>query len=123
MAKPNAKPDDIARLRKLVDMLVETGESGDRRRFLETDIEFHSACWELSGNKYLAENLRRLMMPLFTFVVLASGRPLTAAMAREHYGLVEALESLDEPDFTERVRGLLGGLANRWVSAMGPPAP
>ena len=31
------------------------------------------------------------MAPLFAFAVLASGKPLTAAMAREHYALVNAL--------------------------------
>ncbi|MEO5954056.1 MAG: GntR family transcriptional regulator [Chloroflexia bacterium] len=117
-AKPRVTPIDLDRLDAMVDRLVEAGESGNRRRFLEADVEFHDSCWQLSGNKFLTENLRRLMMPLFTFVVLASGAPLTASMAREHYALVNALRNLNEPEFSVQVRRSLTGFAFRWISTM-----
>jgi hypothetical protein len=40
------------------------------------------------------------MAPLFAFVVLASGHPTTAATGREHYAPVEALRSMEEPEFS-----------------------
>jgi len=97
--------------------VVEAGERGDRRRFLELDYAFHRQCWALSGNAYLAETLDRLMAPLFIFVVLASGAPLTASMGREHYELVNALQNTEEPEFTVIVRKRLSGFTSRWLAA------
>ena len=55
------------------------------------------------------------MSPLFAFSVLGSGAPLTADMAREHYGIVDALSDLEEPWFTERIRSILRRFAARWI--------
>ena len=60
------------------------------------------------------------MAPLFAFVVLASGHPMTASMGREHYGLVEALRSMEEPDFSTLVRKTFTGFAIRWISSAAP---
>jgi DNA-binding GntR family transcriptional regulator len=116
-ARPLATKVDVENLTRLVDRLVEAGERGDRRGFLECDFEFHRYCWKLSGNSFLADTLERLMAPLFAFVVLASGHPMTAAMAREHYALVEALRSMEEPDFTAIVRKTFTTFAFRWISS------
>ena len=117
-ARARVTDGDIAELKELVDGLVRAGESGNRREFLEQDYMFHQRCWVLSGNVYLADTLNRLMAPLFAFVVVASGSPLTAAMAREHYELIEALQSLEEPQFSATVRRILSGIATRWLSRM-----
>ncbi len=116
-ARPRATPSEIQHLRTLVDRLVEAGEQGDRQIFLERDFEVHRYCWKLSGNASLAETLERLMSPLFAFVVLASDRPLTSSMAREHYVLIDALASMTEPEFTAAVRKAFTGFATRWISA------
>ena len=117
-ARPLANKSDLAHLTTLVDRLVEAGESEDRRGFLEGDLEFHRYCWRLCGNPFLADTLERLMAPLFAFVVLASGHPLTAAMAREHYVLVEALRSAEEPEFSALVRKTFTTFAFRWISSV-----
>ena len=117
-ARLRVTEEELADLRHLVDVTVEAGERGDRREFLERDYVFHRRCWELSGNSYLKEVLDRLMAPLFAFVVLASGAPLTGSMAREHYALIDALRDLKEPEFTPVVRKTLVGFASRWLSAM-----
>lgn len=119
-AKGRAGRSDLEELRRLVDRLVEAGEQADRREFLERDFTFHRRCWSLSGNGYLVETLERLMAPLFAFAVLASDVPLTAAMAREHYDLVAALEKLEEPEFSAAVRQTLSGFAFRWIASMSP---
>ena len=116
-ARPFVSKSDLDELERLVDRLVEAGERNDRREFLERDFEFHRFCWKLSGNAFLAETLERLMAPLFTFVVLASAHPLTAGMGREHYALVEALQSVEEPEFTAMVRKTFTGFAFRWISS------
>jgi DNA-binding GntR family transcriptional regulator len=116
-ARPLVTKSDVEHLRSLVDRLVEAGQNENRREFLECDFAFHRYCWKLSGNPFLAETLERLMAPLFTFVVLASTHPLTAAMGREHYALVEALASMEEPEFSAMVRKTFTGFAFRWISA------
>ena len=117
-ARPRVTPKDVADLRTLVDNLVAAGEAGAPREFLERDFEFHRHCWKLSGNVPLMETLERLMAPLFAFAVLGSGVPLTAAMAREHYAIVNALERLQPPEFDSVVRKTLTGFALRWISVM-----
>jgi DNA-binding GntR family transcriptional regulator len=115
-ARPRVTDADLEDLRKLVADVVQAGERADRRGFLECDYEFHRHCWSLSGNMFLAESLDRLMAPLFAFVVMASGAPLTASMGREHYDLIDALKNLAEPEFTAIVRKTLSGFAGRWLT-------
>ncbi len=117
-AKRRVTPAEIEELRTLVDELVESGLEGDPRKFLERDLAFHSRYWELSGNPFLADTLKRLMAPLFVFAFFGTRKELTAPMAREHYELVDALRDLDEPEFTDTVRRKLSGFATRWVSAI-----
>jgi DNA-binding GntR family transcriptional regulator len=119
-ARPLVTKSDLDQLENLVDRLVEAGQRENRREFLECDFEFHRYCWKLSGNSFLAETLERLMAPVFTFVVLASAHPLTAAMGREHYALVEALRSMEEPEFSALVRKTFTGFAFRWISSAAP---
>ena len=129
-ARARVTEADLTKLTRVADRLVETGERGDRRAFLERDFEFHRSCWRLSGNVFLYDTLERLMSPLFAFVVLAKEAPLTASMAREHYMLVDALRSLPEPEFTVQIRKVLSGFATRWIATAthsgvekSPPGP
>jgi DNA-binding GntR family transcriptional regulator len=119
-ARPRVTKSDLDQLQSMVDRLVEAGQRENRREFLERDVEFHRFCWKLSGNPFLAETLERLMAPLFAFVVLASGHPMTAAMGREHYALVEALRSMEEPEFSAVVRKTFTSFAFRWISSAAP---
>jgi DNA-binding GntR family transcriptional regulator len=114
-ARARVTEADLAELTRLADRLVEAGAVGSRSDFLKADIEFHRYYWRLSGNPFLADLLERLMSPLFAFVVLASDLPVTAAMGREHCEFIEALRSLKEPEFTNKVRACLAVFAHRWV--------
>jgi DNA-binding GntR family transcriptional regulator len=117
-ARPRVTEADLEQLEQMVNSVVSAGEKGNRREFLERDYAFHRRCWTLSGNTFLAETLDRLMAPLFAFVVLASGAPMTASMGREHYELVKALRDLRDPEFTAVVKKTLTGFAARWLSTM-----
>lgn len=118
-AKPRVTPAILQDLEARVARLVEAGERNEARRFLELDLEFHQTCWAISGNRFLVETLRRHMTPLSVFVVLASGMPPDAAMAREHYALIGALRSLEEPEFSVLVRKTLNGFALHWANVTG----
>ena len=114
--RTRATKTDLADLRRLVQNLVEAGERGDRRSFLECDYTFHRHCWLLCGNSFLGETLDRLLAPLLAFVVLGSDVPHTAEMGIEHFKIVDALESLEEPDFSTAIRNTLMNFADRWLS-------
>ena len=120
-AKPRVTEADLERLTGRVDSLVEAGESGESRRFHEEDLLFHQDCWQLSGNRYLADALQRHMAPLAAFVVLASGVKPTAEMAREHYVLIDALRNLEEPEFSATVRRTIRGFAGHWPTVVASP--
>jgi hypothetical protein len=63
------------------------------------------------------------MTPLFVFVVMSSGAPLTAAMGREHYELIRALRELKGKEFTAVVNKTLEGFASRWLAVTTEPHP
>jgi DNA-binding GntR family transcriptional regulator len=117
-AREHVSKADLQELRREVAEVVQAGERGNRREFLERDYAFHRHCWKLSGNSYLVETMERLMAPLFAFAVVASGTPLTADMGREHYELIHALEDLEEPEFTQVARKTLAGFAGRWLTKL-----
>ena len=57
-----------------------------------------------------------MIRPLFlAAIVLGMLFPLTAAMGREHYAIVEALRSVPEPEFSALVRKTITGFALRWT--------
>ncbi len=114
-ARERVTAADLEELTKLVDQVVGAGKRGDKKLFLDRDFAFHRQCWKLSGNRFLTETLERMMAPLFVFVVVASGAPLTAAMGREHYEIVRALRSLKGKEFTSTVNKTLNGFAARWL--------
>jgi DNA-binding GntR family transcriptional regulator len=120
-ARTRATAEELDELNSIVDSLVDAAKLGNRKEFMERDIGFHRACWKLSGNRFLAETLDRLMAPLFAFVVVASRAQLTVFMAREHYDIVNALRSLPEPAFTASVRKTLSAIAMRWLAAVPHP--
>jgi DNA-binding GntR family transcriptional regulator len=116
-ARTRVAESDLRELGRQVAKVIEAGERGNRREFLELDYAFHRQCWELSGNPYLAQTLDRLMAPHFTVVVPTGGARLMASMGREHYEIVNALQNLQEPEFTTVVRKSLSGFTSRWHSA------
>ena len=56
-ARTRATAADIDNLTAIVDSVVEAATRGNRKDFMERDIEFHRSCWRLSGNRFLAETL------------------------------------------------------------------
>jgi len=120
--KARVTEEQLEELTRIVDDVVAAGERGAKKEFLEHDYRFHRLCWRLSGNTFLAETLDRLMAPLFSFVVVASGAKLTESMGREHYELIRALRTLEDPEFSVVVRKTFSGFASRWLTSVPPDA-
>lgn len=89
------KPD----LGGLDQILADMRSAADRqniRAFYERDLQFHIHVCRQSGNRFLEQDVRRLIVPLFAFVVMR-GRPSLALneSIAQHKTIVEAIRSGD----------------------------
>ena len=95
-AKESVRPEDIEYLRGITGMMKGAAQALDLDRFYENDLAFHRKLWEMSGNRYLAESLERIVVPLFAFFVMKNRRERKSylASATKHAQIVEALPRL-----------------------------
>jgi len=100
LAKKNASPHDLDDLQQLKNKMVEAHREGDFARTVHSDLEFHMAIWEKSGNKWLVAALKRLMVPYFTF---------TEVYGKQSPGSTEA----HLVDFHEMYLKYLGGASSQ----------
>ena len=84
----------------------------DLDQFYENDLAFHRKIWEVSGNRYLAESLERIVVPLFAFFVMKNRRERKSyfASAAKHEQIVEALPRLS----AAKLRGLMRDSLSCW---------
>jgi DNA-binding GntR family transcriptional regulator len=75
-AKPNLNP-----LQATMDVMRESASAGNCEALLDCDLLYHLELCELSGNPYVMQHARRLLLPFFAFVrmrVSASGQETSA---------------------------------------------
>jgi DNA-binding GntR family transcriptional regulator len=68
---------DLSKLQSAVDSMRLAATGGDCEALLQHDLQFHLGLCELSGNPFIVEQSRRLLVPFFAFVrmrVAASGQ-------------------------------------------------
>jgi DNA-binding GntR family transcriptional regulator len=71
---------DISALRFSIDGMREAAQAGHREALLDCDLQFHLQLCQASGNPFLTEQCRRILLPFFAFVrirVSASGQDTT----------------------------------------------
>lgn len=71
------KGSDLSRLESLVASMRRAASEGNCEALLHHDLQFHLQLCELSGNPFVVEQSRRLLVPFFAFVrmrVAASGQ-------------------------------------------------
>jgi DNA-binding GntR family transcriptional regulator len=61
---------DLALLEQAVDAMERAAAAGDTPQLIDADLRFHLLLAEQSGNPVLLEHLRRLLVPLFAFVLI-----------------------------------------------------
>ena len=72
-----ARGADSASMQTALDRMRCSADAGDMKALIESDLEFHICLADASGNPVLIDALRRLLYPLFAFVlmrVLKSGQ-------------------------------------------------
>ena len=111
-AKESATPEDVEYLRGITIKMKAAAQSLDLDQFYENDLDFHRKIWEISGNKYLAESLERIVVPLFAFFVMKNRRERKSyfASAAKHEQIVEALPRLS----AAKLRGLMRDSLSCW---------
>lgn len=102
MHKPDISPMDTA-----CSAMEDAIDSGDVKAVVEADLRFHLLLLELSSNHVLLEHGRRLLIPLFAFVLMrVQTRHQGTAPWREalilHKKILEFLRG-DDPTLTEQV--------------------
>ena len=85
---------DLTLLEQAVNDMEHAAESGDTRRLIDADLRFHLLLADRSGNPVLVEHLRRLLVPLFAFVLIRvntnkrGAKPWTISLA-QHRKILE----------------------------------
>ena len=68
---------DLSKIQSAVDSMRQASNEGNCEALLQCDLHFHLGLCELSGNPFIVEQSRRLLVPFFAFVrmrVAASGQ-------------------------------------------------
>src|SRR5262249_22554563 len=64
------KQPDLSDLDQAIADMRSAAECGNLRAFYERDLLFHLLICEKSGNRFLEQSLKRVLVPLFAFVVM-----------------------------------------------------
>jgi len=108
-AKESVTPEDIEYLRGITGRMKAAAQALDLNGFYENDLAFHRKLWEISGNKYLAESLERIVVPLFAFFVMKNRRERKSylASASIHDQIIEGLPRLSAAKMRKLMRDSL----------------
>ena len=94
--------------------------------FYERDLQFHLLMAEMTGNRLLVQTLRRIIVPLFAFVVVHTVRTQKGQWIESierHSRIIEALKTHD-PVFAERlVTQTIATFQEHTHAMVGPDSP
>jgi DNA-binding GntR family transcriptional regulator len=98
---------DLSELEQAVADMRSAIECNNIRGFYERDLHFHVLLAEKTGNRMLVAAIKRIVIPLFAFVVMRvhGGRTEISQWTRsidQHMRIIEALKTHD-PVFAERL--------------------
>jgi DNA-binding GntR family transcriptional regulator len=113
---------ELQAMREIVEAMRQAAAQKDLARFNDHDLAFHRALWQLAGNRYLADALERMVVPLLTFFYLQSGHvsEMHVESVRDHEDVVEALAAADPADARARARRALGTLRQHCEQLLPP---
>ena len=97
---------DLSDLDQAIADMLSAVQCGNIRTYCERDLGFHLLLCEKSGNRFLLEHVRRLVVPLFAFIVLRQHAAMDdpdrwRRSYDEHKRILQAVRS-GNPDFAER---------------------
>ena len=78
-----------------------SAQCGNIRSYAERDLSFHLLLCEKSGNRFLLDHLRKLIVPFFGFCVLRHTIEDQLRGCADHRRILQAVRSGD-PDFAHK---------------------
>jgi DNA-binding GntR family transcriptional regulator len=96
-------------------------QCGNMRTWCERDLSFHLLLCEKSGNRFLLEYVRRLIVPLFAFITLRQHVIMTnperwRKSYEEHSRILEAVRSGDSYLAQREVEAIVYGFAKGYTA-------
>ncbi len=98
LATERLDDDGLERLEDLAEQMTSFTRAGDIASFVRTDLDFHRAIWELSGNRFLEKALLSITQPLFAYLLIrysASGPHHLEKVRECHWKIVEKMKAKD----------------------------
>ena len=112
-----ATPQQLQDLQSRYLEMVDAAKNGNHALYLQKDIAWHEAIWELAHNEYLTVALRRIIQPQFTYseIKLNSGNAVDLLQdAYSHLPLLEAILSRDPDRCRKALEDVLDGWLEVW---------
>lgn len=102
---------DINELQELIKRMERAAAELDLDQFYECDLAMHRKIWDLTDNRYLADALERVVVPLFAFFVMKTKRERDSylASAAEHARIVDRLRDGSVEELRDLMRESLTG--------------
>ena len=96
---------DLSELELAVAKMQQAADSADMTALIENDLRFHMLLCEKSGNRFLIEHARRLLVPLFAFIQMRvhtnkQGPAPWKAILPAHRDILEVIR-LKDPSLAE----------------------
>jgi DNA-binding GntR family transcriptional regulator len=114
---------DLSELEQTLADMSAAAACNNINAFYERDLRFHLLLAELTGNRMLVQTLRRIIVPLFAFVVVHTVRTQKGQWIESldrHSRIIEALKTHD-PVFAERlVTQTIGTFQEHTRAMVGP---
>lgn len=104
---------DLAELDQIVADMRSAVKCRNLQAFYDRDLRFHLTLCEKAGNPILAQMLRRLLVPLFTFVIIRThekmdGLKRWTRSVDQHEQILAAIRKGDPEAAAQEVAGILG---------------
>ncbi len=101
------KKPDLAPLEQVLEDMRSAIQCHNLKAFYERDLNFHVLMAEMTGNKMLVQAVKRIILPLFAFVVIRvqgarNNQEQWMRSLDQHKRIIEALRTQD-PVFAERL--------------------
>lgn len=115
------KKSDLQELEQALADMRSAAECNNMRLYYERDLHFHMLLCEKSGNHFLMQALRPIIVPLFAFVVMRVHEPQRTSQVwrksvEEHRQMLVALRSGDAQLAERKIAHTIGKFSNDLLS-------
>jgi DNA-binding GntR family transcriptional regulator len=110
LAAVNGTKADQAELKAQLNRVLEASRANRYLDYLKQDLKLHEIIWKMSGNEFLDQALRRIVMPLYALTICQIRSEETFSLEQDalsHKPIVEAILAQDDE---AAVIGFLAGI-------------